>query len=667
MADLSPQQKAVVHYINGPLLILAGAGSGKTTLLTEKIAWLVREFGAEPRQITTISANPAAARAMRTRLAERITGTRTHDVHATTFGEFSLGILHERLDALGLMPGFSLYDRADTECLIVRLLRDELPGAVGLATPVQRQIARWKRQRTEPSALVDPARGSVSDIAAWLYRRYQERLAAANAIDRDDLTLKAARLLSTEPGFLSEWVGRVRFLLVDEYEQASACEHELVRLLTTGGALLTAAGDDDQSIGDTAGETLDRLKTDIPGIRVVKLGQSFRSTGRILKAANLLLAPTRTAAEPSSWSEREYGVTLRAIRARSDEHEAECVVASLLDHRSLHNLDYRAYAILFRRADQASTIERALRARRIPYHLRGGVSLFDQVEIRDLLGYLKLLANPRDDNAFLRVVNTPRRAVSRATLVQLFRYAADSNRSLLEAVRDPALDQTLDTEQLGVLRDLAQLMAQLESAAAHTNPARFVSDLLVQLRYEEWLRDTCNDLKLAERRMENVMQIVNLLERRARHQPQARLPELATQLNYAAALDPESDDVPGDGVVLTTIAAAKGCEFKHVYLIGLEEGTLPAAGVDSGENLHGERRLAYVALTRACDSVTFTVAERRRVSGEAPVRQPSRFLAELPTEDLEWRNGKQGYSIGGSATVASPSTSDAYRTPRRDR
>jgi ATP-dependent DNA helicase Rep len=639
LADLSPQQKAAVQYINGPLLILAGAGSGKTSLLIYKIAWLIREYAIEPGHIVALGRTPAGARALRARLAEVIGSSRASGVRGTTFNELSWSILRERVNALALSPEFSLYDRLDGEAVIGRLLRERLPNAAGLAGAVQRQIALWKRRRTEPSAGVEPASDSAADVAAWLYRRYQERLTRANAVDLDDLTLKAGRLLASEPAFAAAWGTRVRFLLVDEYEQVTPCEHELVRRLTAGGTLLTAAGDPDQAIDDGSGESLQRLKSDIPRLRIVKLEQNFRSTGRLLKAANALLGPAAAPTDKAPWSQREFGAPLRVIRARSEEHEAERVVAALLDHKSLHGLDYRNYAVLFRRLEHAGAIEHALRARRIPYRLCGGPSFYDQTEVRDLLGYLRLLVNPRDDNAFLRAVNTPRRSISRAALDQLARYAGYSNQSLFDAVCDRMLDQAYDRESLAVLRGFVELLSDLRRAAEREEPAALVHDLLARLRYEQWLRDTCNDLKLAERRMENVTQLVAQLTRRAQQQPRARLVPLAIELLHGAALGTDSDDTAADGVVLSTLAAAKGHEFAHVYWIGLEEGILPLAGELDQAAARAERRLLRLALTRARDSMTFTIAERRRQAAETPARQPSRFLAQLAADDIEWLHG----------------------------
>ncbi|MBI3897937.1 MAG: UvrD-helicase domain-containing protein [Gammaproteobacteria bacterium] len=637
MIDLSSQQRAALHYINGPLLVLAGAGCGKTSLLARKMAWLIREYDVNPAQITAVAVNPSAARRLRAHVADYGKGHTLPSSLVSTFAELSLNIIRERLAALELRPGFSLYDHQDSIAVISRLLREALPETTVSANAVHRQIARWKRDRVEPSATIALADHSTDNVAGWIYRRYQARLAAANAVDLDDLTLKAVRLLAAEPALLDQWVERVRFLVVDDYEQTTVCEHELVRLLVNRGAILTAASDRYQSIDENncRHDTLQRLQTDLLGLRTVTLEQNFRSSTRILQVANAFIAPINHD-DQRFWGEGELGEPLRAIRTRNEEHEAECVVSDLINHKSQRNLDYRHYAILFRKSAQAAFIERALRARRIPYYVRGGASFYDQTEIRDLLAYLKLLSNPLDDHLFLRAANSPRRMFDRTTIEQLVRCAASSRQTLFEAALDPALATMLDQQRLSALHSFVDVLTRLRQRAEYDDPAELVRQLLIELRYEEWLRDTCNDLKIAERRMENVMQIVAALQRRTRQQPEARLPELAAQLHLNAALDPEGEDAAGDCVALLTYAAVKGREFSHVYMVGFEEevSTAPA----SHEALNAERRCAYAVVTRASAGLTFTTTERRRIGGEIVARRPSQLLNELPAGTIAWAN-----------------------------
>jgi ATP-dependent DNA helicase Rep len=569
-------------------------------------------------------------------------------------------IVSARPSVLGLRPDFCLYDVEDSRQLVGRLLQESLPEAVGLAAAVQQQIARWKRSFSEPPATTELTASSVTSVAAWLYRRYEQALGSVNAMDADDLVSNAVRLLSIEPALLSDWRGRLRYLLVDEYELASGWEHELVRLLATGGPILNAAADDTPAIQHGPGEpwdSLKRLRSDLPGLYVLRLEQNFRSSGRILKAANTIVAPTRTALEKTLWSAAEYGSPLRVVFARSEEHEAERVVSLLLDQKFRLGSDYRQYGLLFGRPEQAPPIERALQRYRIPYYTSGTASLFDKPEVRDLLTYFKLLNNPADDNAFLRAVNTPRRNIDRATLEQLARFAARAGRSLFECAIDPKLAEALPAARYATLRDLTLVMQNFIERAERDDPVRAVCDLLADLCYEEWLRDTCNDTKIAERRMANVTQLLASLQRLAKQQPEVRLRTLVTQLNRKAVLDPDGDDLSADAVALLSIAEAKGMEFDHVYLVGLEEGLLPATEPGDDENvLRVERHLAYVAITRARESLTFTVAERRRFGGEVVARKPSRFLAELPPDDLERLSGEPAHGAPESAFARS----DAY-------
>jgi ATP-dependent DNA helicase Rep len=627
-----------VQYIKGPLLVVGGAGSGKTSLLAHKIAWLIREYDTSPARVVIIANNAHAARLMRSCVADLL-GRQVPDLWVATFAEIGLALIQQRLDMLNLLPGFSLYDRLDSEALVTRLLRETRPELIGLANPVSRQIARWKRALITPPVEREMRGSTVGEISTWLYRRYEQRLRSANAIDIEDLVRKAVRLLTTDAALLTEWRLRISFLLVDEYERTEAGEHELVRLLTADGPVLTAVGDENQSPSEPHGhaDNLARLRTEHTGLRIIHLDYNFRSTRRIARSAARLIGSRRPDVDPAHGNARESGVPLRVLQARSEQHEADSVVASLLAHKSRAGCEYRDYAILLPRLQHAALIERALQVHRVPYYLRGGASLFDQAEVRDLRAYLKLLCNPSDDIAFLRAVNTPRRDIDRLTLEQLMSFAASRGRPLLECTLDPELAQGLTPGRLTVLHNFALLMRALGERASHTNAVQLIYDLILELRYDEWLRDTCNDVKIAERRMQSVMDLIGWLRRMAKQRPEADWRALVAQLSLNAALDPEEHETTTDGVVLMPIATAKGFEFAHVYVVGFEDGwwpNAPATDPDPNE----ARRLAYVAIGCARESLAFSLTEHRRVSGDVAARPPSRFLAELAPEDVEWTN-----------------------------
>jgi ATP-dependent DNA helicase Rep len=444
LPELNPQQKAAVQYINGPLLVLAGAGSGKTSIITHKIIWLIRDYGIAPRNIVAITFTNKAAREMKARVADLQKGDHSKDLLISTFHSLGLKILREHLEEIGYRPGFSLYDSEDTQALLAKLLRGQYTGKSSPVEAVHHQISLWKNSLVSPAEAPLAAGGeSIQDVAARVYGEYDRHLQAYNSMDLDDLILKPVRLLRENPEILEEWRQRVRYLLVDEYQETNLSQHELVKLLVTHRGALTVVGDDDQSLYAWRGahpENLKQLQQDFPLLKVIKLEQNYRSSGRILKAANALIANNPHIFEKALWCDRDYGETLRVLRARSDEHEAERVISELLYHKFKHNTDFRDYAILYRENSQSLVFERVLRERRIPFFLSGGTSFFDKTEIKDVMAYLRLLCNPGDDNAFLRVINTPRREIGPDTLQLLTAHGVHGSRHRHETHRAPGND-----------------------------------------------------------------------------------------------------------------------------------------------------------------------------------------------------------------------------------
>jgi ATP-dependent DNA helicase Rep len=660
LLDLSQQQKAAVQYIKGPLLVLGGAGSGKTSLLIHKIAWLIRECETPPARVCAIAPSAHAACHIRTGVAQ-ILGRQLPELRVATFAEIGLELIENRLGTLGLLPGYSLYDRSESEAVVARLLRETRADLLSSAAQVANQIMRWKRELAMPSRGTDAPGSSVATIAAWCYSQYEQRLRMANAIDIDDVALKAVNLLVTDSALREEWCARIRFLLVDEYERATNAEHALIKLWSAG-PVLTAVGDDDPSQLGTGKprEPFSRLRADYGDLRAIRLDINFRSTPRIARAAAAVGARPAATESPS---ERlpEANERLRVLQTRSEQQEADGLVASLLAHKARRQSEYRDYAILVPRLDDATRIERALQAQRIPYYVRGAASFFDQPEVRDLRAYLKILCNPADDVSFLRAVNTPRRDIDRIALENLMSYAGRRARPLLECALDPDLAQTLTRGRFAVLHGVATLLSAYAERAAQANPIGLIYDLVAELRYDEWLRDTCNDVKIAERRMQAVTELIEWLRRAARQQPRATLRTLIERLNRASLLGSELHDTSAEGVALMPVAAAKGLEFAHVYIAGFDEtwlADLPEPDRQDADT----RRLAYIALSSARESVVFTLAEQRRVGGDFVVRRPNRLLADLSGDDIEWTNAASA-STNPPAVLAAQRPNGDY--PRR--
>ena len=640
MTDLNPRQRAAIRYIDGPLLVLAGAGSGKTRVITEKIVHLVDAVGMNARNIAAVTFTNKAAREMKERVGQRLDGKRSRGLKVSTFHSLGLDILRKEVKAAGYKPGFSIFDGQDATALLRELMRREA-GDTALADQVQHRISAWKNGFVGPEGALAAAAGDPADTAAaQLYAEYERHLKAYNAVDLDDLIRLPVVLFENHPEVLERWQNRLRYLLVDEYQDTNTTQYELVKRLVGPRAALTVVGDDDQSIYAWRGarpENLARLREDFPRLEVVKLEQNYRSAGCILKAANRLIGHNPHVFEKSLWSELGYGEPIRVLSTRDEEHEAERIVSEILHHRFKHRTDYNEYAILYRGNHQSRLFERALRESKIPYHLSGGTSFFAATEIKDVMAYLRLLTNPDDDSAFLRVVNTPRRELGPSTLEKLGAYATERGQSLFAASFELGLAQHLSERALARLRSFSDWLVDIGDRAERGDPIGAVRDLVREVDYASWLQDTCKDLRTAERRMENVQELVAWFERMAEQdEGEAALSDLVNKATLIDILDRAEEEDGGNRVHLMTLHAAKGLEFPHVFLTGMEEEILPHRTSIEEETIEEERRLCYVGITRARKSLTLTLAGRRKRYGEVITCQPSRFLEELPEEDLRW-------------------------------
>jgi ATP-dependent DNA helicase Rep len=476
-------------------------------------------------------------------------------------------------------------------------------------------------------------------MIAKLYGQYQRQLHAYNAFDLDDLILQTAHLFQTREDILAKWQDRIHYLLVDEYQDTNAMQYQLVKLLAGRRRCLTAVGDDDQSIYAWRGakpENLTQLSKDFPDLKVIKLEQNYRSTSRILKLANTLISNNPHIYQKRLWSDLGLGESVRVIQCHSEDDEAERVCIELQSHKIQRQTRFRDYAILYRGNFQARIFETYLRAMHIPYVVSGGISFFDRTEIKDIVAYLRLLANPDDDTAFLRVINTPRRSIGAATLEKLGQYATRRGVSMLAACGELALESKLSKSAYRNLSMFADWLYRLAHRAEEESATEIARQLLDDINYENWLFEQSKDTDTAERRWQNVVELMDWLARMQKKDDQASVAELMAQLSLMDILQRNQDESELDAVQLMTLHAAKGLEFPHVYLVGFEEELIPHATSINEDNIEEERRLAYVGITRAEKSLTMTMASTRKRYGEKIVCEPSRFLDELPEEDLEW-------------------------------
>ena len=643
MSELNPRQKEAVRYISGPLLVLAGAGSGKTSVIARKIAWLVQGCGIAPAHIAAVTFTNKAAREMKTRVSALLQGKESKGLTVSTFHTLGLNILRRDGHLLGYKKGFSIFDASDSLALIRELLKDgSARGGASKDEKIQWQISRWKNALATPEqALIEAATDATQATAAHIYSEYARNLLACNTVDFDDLILQPLRLLQAHPDTLTAWQNRIHYLLVDEYQDTNTCQYELVKLLVHPRNALTVVGDDDQSVYAWRGaqpENLAHLQGDFPDLKVIKLEQNYRSTGRILKAANALIGNNPHIFEKRLWSDLGFGDPIKVMVSRDQEHEAERVVSQLLHHKFTQRTDFKDYALLYRGNHQARLFERALREQRIPYFLSGATSFFERSEIRDVMAYFKLIANPDDNNAFLRIANTPRREIGTATLEKLGVYATQRAIGMVEASCELGLAQHLNERQLAALQRFTHWVVAMADLAQEQEAASLARQILAEIHYDPWLQETSDTPQAAEKRMENVLELVAWMQRITTQDEDKSFRDTVARISLLGMLD-NAEANTDDQVMLMTLHAAKGLEFPHVFIVGMEEGLLPHRVSLEQDTIEEERRLAYVGITRARKSLTFSLTQKRKRYGETTACVPSRFLSELPAEDLQWEGG----------------------------
>ncbi|MCX9457259.1 DNA helicase Rep [Vibrio sp. R-1] len=645
---LNPRQDEAVKYVSGPCLVLAGAGSGKTRVITNKIAYLVQQCGYKARNIAAVTFTNKAAREMKERVAQTLGKGESRGLMVSTFHTLGLNIIRREFKALGLKAGFSLFDDQDQLALLKELTEKQLDGDKDLLRLLLSTISNWKNDMLTPPQAKAMAKGEPQQLFAHCFELYQKQMQSYNALDFDDLILLPVLLLRSNEEVRQRWQNRIRYLLVDEYQDTNTSQYELVKLLVGERGRLTVVGDDDQSIYSWRGakpQNLVLLGEDFPSLKLIKLEQNYRSTSRILRAANILIANNPHVYQKALFSELAEGEKLKVILANNEDHEAERVTAEIIAHKFLNRTEYRDYAILYRGNHQSRLIEKSLTQNRVPYKLSGGTSFFARAEIKDIMAYLRVLVNPDDDNAFLRIVNTPKREIGPATLEKLGSYANMRGKSLFTASFELGLEQHLSGRGLENLRRFTEWLVAIADNAERGNTVEAVRALVRDIRYEDWLYETSASPKAAEMRMKNVSDlyswIVADLEGDNPDQQEKTLKEVVQRLTLRDMMERGEENDDSDAVQLMTLHASKGLEFPYVYLIGAEEGILPHQTSIDEENVEEERRLMYVGITRAQRELTFMVCKERRQFGELIKPIQSRFLDELPQEDIEWEVKKK--------------------------
>lgn len=654
---LNTPQRDAVHYMDGPCLVLAGAGSGKTRVITQKIAHLIEDCGYEAKNVAALTFTNKAALEMQERIAKLLKEPRkAKQLTVSTFHSLGVKILRQEAKSLGLKDRFSIMDSDDCFSLVQDLA---ITTDKQLIRSIQNAMSLWKNNLIDPDTALKQAIDEDEAQAARIYRNYVATLSAYQAVDFDDLIRLPVELFRTDEAVRDKWQRRLRYLLVDEYQDTNTCQYELVKLLVSGPGkkpLFTAVGDDDQAIYAWRGATVENLKTlqvDFPDLKIIKLEQNYRSTTRILQAANAVISNNPKLFEKELWSEHGLGEPITVLGMQDNEQEAEQIAIILSAHRFERRTQYSDYAILYRGNHQARVIEQALRKERIPYTISGGQSFFDKAEIKDVVSYLRLVANQDDDPAFIRAVTTPKRGVGQSTLETLGRVAGQWQCSLFEAVFKGGIEAQLADRQLYPLRKFCTFINQLEMHAHREGQAsELLDDMMQEINYEAYLYDNFDD-RAAQSKWQNTLDFTTWLKEKGAGGKDGNAAEKSlldlTQMVALMTMLEGKDEEP-DAVRMSTLHASKGLEFPHVFLVGVEEGILPHKGNGSegevpleilGARIEEERRLMYVGITRAQRTLHISWCKKRMRARESVHCDISRFIQEMkldegdavPTED----------------------------------
>jgi len=642
LKSLNQAQKQAVLHDTTPLLVLAGAGSGKTRVLTTKIAYLIRQRLYAPDSIIAVTFTNKAAREMKARVAKMLDNETAARLHISTFHTLGLKLIRENTKRYARKSGFTIYDASDSQSLIKDIMRRDFGDPGNLAERVQWIISNWKQlllttDDVDRMTAADP----VTLTALSVYKKYEDALAAYNAFDFDDLITKPVHALRTDQEYRQQKQHQLRHILVDEYQDTNTSQYELVRLLAGTTTPFTVVGDDDQSIYAWRGarpENLAQLKQDYPNLQVIALEQNYRSTGNILTAANHVIANNPHVFEKKLWSQFGAGDPITVLSCLDDEREAESIVTNLQHHLFTNRTRFADYAILYRSNHQSRLLEQQLREKNIPYYLSGGLSFFALGEIKDVMSYMRIVTNMQDDNALLRVINTPRRELGTTSVQKLVEFAAQKQCSLLETADYPDLKELLTPRAYRSFTEFRQWIEHLNRQDAEISPDKLYQKILADIQYEQWLTDTQADEVQAQRKINNVNELYQWIQRLCNQNIDATLSDIVAKLTLIDVLERDKDDDTDNNCVnLMTLHAAKGLEFPYVYLVGMEENILPHKTSIDEDSIEEERRLAYVGITRAQKKLTLSYAMKRKRYGQVDETEPSRFIQEIPATLVQRR------------------------------
>lgn len=640
--SLNFAQKNAIEFTNGPCLILAGAGSGKTKVIINKIVYLINHCQYIPNNIAAVTFTNKAAYEMRMRLSEYLDISKTKNMIISTFHSLGLKIIKQEMNTLKFSANFTLLDEKDQISLLKKICNKESKTDLRLLKKINFMISYWKNKFFTPSQAQTLAKSDLDKYFSDIYKKYNTYLYESNILDFDDLICIPTILLKKNQEIKNRWQKKITYLLVDEYQDTNNSQYEFIKTLTSVDSNFTLVGDDDQSIYSWRGanpRNLFLIKKDFPNLKIIKLEHNYRSSGRILKAANSLISNNMHYLEKKLFSQLQYGTFIKIIIAKNEEHEAEKIAEKILLQNAKNIAQYKDYAILYRGNYQAKILEKILIEKNIPYNISKNSSFFSRTEIKDLLCYLRIIINKNDNSAFMRVINVPSRQIGIITLKKIEKWANKKNKNLYEAINNIELKKILNKKTINKLNNFILLIEKLIKSSL-LKPSKILDEIINEIQYEKWLSKILKEPKKIKKSINNIHTlstwIKNMIQGDKFEKPM-NLSKIIARMTLRDIVDQSiKKDTKNNRVQLMTLHASKGLEFSSVFMIGMCEGILPNHKSIHNNNIEEERRLTYVGITRAKKQLFFTYCSKRVQYGQTLHMSPSRFLFELPPEDLKW-------------------------------
>ena len=637
LKTLNAQQKEAVTTLDGPIMILAGAGSGKTRVIIQRIAYLIQKKQVPPQQIIAVTFTNKAAEEMRKRLQGILSG-KQEGIHLSTFHSLGVGLLRNSIHHLGYRSNFIIYDTRDQFSVIKTIMEDQDFDDSELidAKYVHYEICQAKSTGVLPEEFMDQHASQQKQLVGKIFRHYQKTMKGCNAIDFDDILNLTVTLFEEHPEVMDSLTERFRYIMVDEYQDTNHIQYKLLRHLTKRHRNLCVVGDDDQSIYGWRGAEVKNIlnfERNYPDVKFIRLEQNYRSTQKILTAANQVISENTQRMPKKLWSEKHVGEKLDWLLADSEEEELEAVTRKIRTKIMQQGRRYLDYSILYRSNFQSRLVEEALREAKIPYRMLGGTSFYDREEIRDALAYLKVIHNPNDEVSLHRIINTPRRGIGKTSLIKAYEYCHETHLPLFKVMRDARKYEKIPKDSAFKMEIFTGIISNYKQRFANEVLGTVLKDLLDEIGYLRFLETRSGDAKTRERRIMNVLELQVSVRKFSDKFPEANLQSFLERVSLFTQSD-NDPETKADQVSIMTLHSAKGLEFPFVFMVGMSEGVFPNnRSIEEGSE-DEERRLCYVGITRAQQELTFSMAKSRKRYGESIKQEPSRFLLNIDPELL---------------------------------